>query len=152
MALLPFRRKSYSGFLRLWRNSSAPAGFEPAYLGSCGEDDNHGITGGRPTFFVAWYQLSNILVKDTSSLFFQPILYAHLQLIVPKCFPPTTVSYEERVENHRALSTWRMMVGDETLPIENASEASLLKLQYVAEHCHGEGQYLRTTFLVACSE
>ena len=30
----------------------------------------------------------------------------------------------------------QMMVGDQTLPIENASGASLLQLQYVAEHCH----------------
>ena len=45
-----------------------------------------------------------------------------------------------------------MMVGDQTLPIENASGASLLHLQYVAEYCHEEGQYMRTTFLVACSE
>ena len=44
------------------------------------------------------------------------------------------------------------MVGDQTLPIENASEASLLQLEYAAEHCHEEGQYLRTTFLVAFSE
>ena len=42
-----------------------------------------------------------------------------------------------------------MMVGDETLPIENTSGASLLQLQYAAEHCHEERQYLRTTFLVA---
>ena len=40
----------------------------------------------------------------------------------------------------------------QTLPIENASGFSLLQLQYVAKHCHEEGQYLRTTFLVACSE
>ena len=45
-----------------------------------------------------------------------------------------------------------MMVGDQTLPIENALGASLLLLQYAAKHCHEEGQYLRTTFLVACSE
>ena len=45
-----------------------------------------------------------------------------------------------------------MMVGDQTLPIENASGASLLQLQYAAEYCHEEGQYLRTTFLVACYE
>ena len=45
-----------------------------------------------------------------------------------------------------------MMVGDQTLPIENASGASLLQLQYAAEHYHEEGQYLRTTFLVACSQ
>ena len=45
-----------------------------------------------------------------------------------------------------------MMVGDETLPIENTSGASLLQLQYATEHCYEEGQYLRTTFLVACSE
>ena len=44
----------------------------------------------------------------------------------------------------------RMMVGDQTLPIENAAGTSLLQLQYAAEHCHEEGQYLRTTFLVAC--
>ena len=43
----------------------------------------------------------------------------------------------------------QMMVGDQTLPIENASGASLLQLQCVAEHCHEEGQYLRTTFYVA---
>ena len=42
-------------------------------------------------------------------------------------------------------------MGDQTLPIENASGASLLQLLYAAEHCH-EGQYLRTTFLVACCE
>ena len=46
----------------------------------------------------------------------------------------------------------RMMVSDQPLPIENASGASLLQLQYAAEHCHEEGQYLRTTFLVVCSE
>ena len=45
-----------------------------------------------------------------------------------------------------------MMVGEQTLYIENASGASLLQLQYAAEHCHEEGQYLWTTFLVACSE
>ena len=33
------------------------------------------------------------------------------------------------------------MVGDQTLPIENASGASLLQLQCAAEHCHEEGQY-----------
>ena len=43
----------------------------------------------------------------------------------------------------------RMMVGEQTLPIENTSGASLLQLQYVAEYCHEEGQYLRTTFLIA---
>ena len=42
----------------------------------------------------------------------------------------------------------QMMVGDQELPIENA----LLQLQYAAEHCHEEGQYLRSTFLVAGSE
>ena len=46
----------------------------------------------------------------------------------------------------------RMMVGDQTVPIENASGASLLQLQYAAEHCHEEVQYLATAFLVACSE
>ena len=45
-----------------------------------------------------------------------------------------------------------MMVGDQTLPIENASGASFLQLQHAAEHCHEEGQYLRKTFLVHCSE
>ena len=45
-----------------------------------------------------------------------------------------------------------MMVGDQTLPTENASGASLSQLQYAAEHYHEGGQYLRTTFLVACSE
>ena len=45
-----------------------------------------------------------------------------------------------------------MMVGDRTLPIENASGASLLQLHYAADHYYDEGQYLRTTFLVACSE
>ena len=44
-----------------------------------------------------------------------------------------------------------MIVSDQTFPIENALGASLLQLQYAAEHCH-EGQYLRTTLLVACSE
>ena len=37
-------------------------------------------------------------------------------------------------------------MGDKTLPTEKASGASLLQLQYAAEHCHEEGQYLRTTF------
>ena len=39
-----------------------------------------------------------------------------------------------------------MMVGDQTLPVENDSGASLLQLQYAAEHGHEEGQYLRKTF------
>ena len=56
--------------------------------------------------FVVWYQLSNSLVIE-ASLCFQPILYAGLQLIVPKCCP-MTVSYEERDENHRepSLGWW----------------------------------------------
>ena len=45
-----------------------------------------------------------------------------------------------------------MMVGDQTLPNENASGASLLQLQYAADPYHEEGHYLRTTFLVGCSE
>ena len=45
-----------------------------------------------------------------------------------------------------------MMVSDQTLPIENASGASSLRLQSGVEHCHEEGQYLRTAFLVAFSE
>ena len=40
-------------------------------------------------------------------------------------------------------------VGDQTLPIDNASEASLLQLQCAAEHSREEGKYLRTTFIVA---
>ena len=62
----------------------------------------------QQTFFVAWYQLSNILVIEASSLCFQPILYTHLQLIVSKCCPPMTVSYGERHENHRepSLGWW----------------------------------------------
>ena len=40
-----------------------------------------------------------------------------------------------------------MMVGGQTLPIENALGASLLQVQCAAEYCHEEGQYLRTTFL-----
>ena len=35
------------------------------------------------TFFVAWYQLSNTLDIEASRLWFQPTLYAGLQLIVP---------------------------------------------------------------------
>ena len=45
-----------------------------------------------------------------------------------------------------------MMVGDQTLLIVIASGVSLLQLQNAAEHCHDGGQYLRTTFLIACSE
>ena len=41
-----------------------------------------------------------------------------------------------------------MMVGDQTLPIENASGAYLLQLRYAAKQSHEEGQYLRTIFLV----
>ena len=44
------------------------------------------------------------------------------------------------------------MVGDQTLHIENGSGASLLQLQYAADRCHENGQYLRTAFLAACSE
>ena len=40
-----------------------------------------------------------------------------------------------------------IMVGDQTLPIEKASGASLLQLQYAAEHSHEGGQYLTTRFL-----
>ena len=50
------------------------------------------------------YQLSNTLVIESSCLYFPPILFAGLQLIVPKCCPLTTVSYEERDENHREPS------------------------------------------------
>ena len=42
----------------------------------------------------------------------QPILYAGLQLIVPKYCRPTTVSYEERDENYREPSPggwWRVI-------------------------------------------
>ena len=46
----------------------------------------------------------------------------------------------------------QMMVGDQTLPIENTSGASLLKLQCATKHYHEEGLYLRTTFLIGCSE
>ena len=60
------------------------------------------------------------------------------------------VSYEERDENH--IESGRMIVGDQTLPTEKASEAPLLQLQYAAEHCHKEGQYLRIISLIACSE
>ena len=45
----------------------------------------------------------------------------------------------------------RMMMGDQTLPIENVSGSSLLQLQYATEHSHEE-QYLRITFFVACFE
>ena len=45
-----------------------------------------------------------------------------------------------------------MMLGDQTLPIENVSGASLLQLQYEAKHCYEEGQYLRAAFFVTCSE
>ena len=38
---------------------------------------------------------------------------------------------------------------DQTLPIENASGASWLQLQYAAEYCYEKEQCLRTTFLVA---
>ena len=44
-ALLPFRRKSCSGFLRSEKNPSTPAAIEPANLGSRGEYDNHCTTG-----------------------------------------------------------------------------------------------------------
>ena len=44
MALLPFQRNSYSGFLRSEKNPSTPAKFEPANLGFSGEYDNHGTT------------------------------------------------------------------------------------------------------------
>ena len=98
-------------------------------------------------FFVAWYHLFNTLVIEASRLCFQPIHYTSLQLIVPKYCPPTTVSYVESDEKNG-----RMMVSDETLPIENSSGTSLFQLQYAAQHCHEEEQYLRTTFLVACSE
>ena len=47
------------------------------------------------------YQLSKTLVIEASRLCFQPILYAGLLLIVPKCCP-TAVSYEEIDENHRS--------------------------------------------------
>ena len=46
----------------------------------------------------------------------------------------------------------RMMMGDQALPIENASGASLLQLQYTVEYCHEQGLYLRKTFLVTCSK
>ena len=65
-------------------------------------------------------------------------------------------SYDRLIRGKRRKSqeakSGRMMVGDQTLPIENASGASVLQLQCAAEHYHEEGQCLRTTFLVECSE
>ena len=61
-------------------------------------------------------------------------------------------SYERFIRGKRWKSQGRIMVCDQTLPIENASGAPLLQLQNAAEHCHEERQYLRTTFLVACYE
>ena len=61
-------------------------------------------------------------------------------------------SYDRFIRKSQGAKSGRMMVGDRTLPIENASGACLLQLQGAAEHCHEEVQYLRTTFLVACSE
>ena len=56
-------------------------------------------------FFVARYQLSNTLVIEAAScLCFQPILYAGLQLIVPKCCSTKIVTYKERDENNREPS------------------------------------------------
>ena len=43
--MLPFRKKSYSGFLHSKKNPSSPAGFELENLGSSGEYDKHGATG-----------------------------------------------------------------------------------------------------------
>ena len=64
-------------------------------------------------------------------------------------------SYDRFIRGKRYKSqgakSGRMVVGDQTLPIENASGAFLLQLQFAAEHCREEGQNLRTTFLVACS-
>ena len=45
----------------------------------------------------------------------------------------------KRGKSRGAKSGW-MMAGDQTLPIENASGASLLQVQYSTEHCHEEGQ------------
>ena len=45
VALLPFRKKSYSGFLCSEKNPSTLAGFEPVNLGFSGEYDNHRTTG-----------------------------------------------------------------------------------------------------------
>ena len=55
---------------------------------------------------------------------------------------------------HYGCQRPEMLTCPKTLNIHtyHASGASLLQLQYVAVHCHEEGQYLRTTFLVACSE
>ena len=54
----------------------------------------------------------NTLVIEASRLCFQPILYAGLQFTVPKCYPPTTILYEERDENHRepSMSRWWLVI------------------------------------------
>ena len=51
-ALLPFRRKSYSGFLLSEKKYIDPKGIEPANFGSRGEYDNH-LTTGVDSLFVA---------------------------------------------------------------------------------------------------
>ncbi|XP_075229767.1 uncharacterized protein LOC142329242 [Lycorma delicatula] len=62
-----------------------------------------------------------------------------------------SVSCEQRGEN-RMEPRSGCMVGDQTLPNENAAGASLLQLQCAAKHFHGERQCLMTTFLSAYSE
>ena len=74
------------------------------------------------TFVVAWYQLSYTLVVEASRMCFEPILYACLQLTVPKCCPPTTVSYEERDENHREPSPGRWWWVIEHFPSKTLQE------------------------------
>ena len=104
------------------------------------------------TFFVVW--CTNFQYPRHRSQ--PPVLSVNsVSWSAAHCFKILSSYYRsirgKRLKSQGAKSE-RMMVGDQTLPIKNASGASLLQLQYAAEHCHEEGQYVRTTFLVACSE
>ena len=86
----------------------------------------------------------------------QPPVFSANSLRWPAAHCDKMLSYDRFIQGKRWKSqeakSGRIMVGDQTLPIENSSGASSLQLQYAAEYCREEGQYLRTTFLVACSK
>ena len=67
-ALLPFRRKSYSGFLRSEKKTSTQAEIEPTNLGSSGEYDNYWTTGVDSDH---WFLVFSVMLKSFLMQFYK---------------------------------------------------------------------------------
>ena len=111
-ALLPFLRKSYSGFLRSEKNPSILAGFEPANLGSSGEYDNHGTDNFLSLHFFAILCLCILYLLADSTLLVRCVIYATQELVdrsytlAEKLFPSRENSYVQAVNRTRICNGW----------------------------------------------